>query len=280
MPSPPEYILGTADDELARLGFQHRLWSDLAIRTWRNAAIAPGQTILDLGCGPGYATFDLASLTGGANPAQTGGRVYAVDESESFIIRLRSQAEARGLTNITAAVADVHDLSALGMAAGSIDLVYARWVLCFVRDPEAIVRSVASLLRPGGRIAVNDYFNYEAMTLPPKRASFTRAIGAVAASWRSRGGDCDVVGRLPALCAEYGLRTMRLEVDQRIARPADSMWQWPETFWKTFIPRLVSGGFLSQAHAEEFFEDWKAAGDDPNTFMALPPVYEFIAQKR
>ena len=46
-PQKAEYILGTAEDEAARLGFQHQLWSDLAQRTWRDSLIGPGQTILD-----------------------------------------------------------------------------------------------------------------------------------------------------------------------------------------------------------------------------------------
>lgn len=279
MPSPTEYILGTTEDEYARLLFQHRLWSDFAIQTWRDAAIAPGQTILDLGCGPGHATFELATLTGGASAGASGGRVYAVDESETFINRLRTQAAARGATNITSAVADAHNLGPVGIAAGSLDLVYTRWMLCFVRDPEGVVRGVSTLLKPGGRLAVNDYFNYESMTLAPRRASFTRGIKAIAESWRSRGGDPDVVGRLPRDCAKFGMQTTILKVEQRIARPHETMWQWGDSFWRIYIPRLVAGGFLSQPHADEFFDDWRAAAKDENSFIHLPTMYELVALK-
>ncbi|MEQ1634790.1 MAG: SAM-dependent methyltransferase, partial [Planctomycetota bacterium] len=60
--SDREYVLGTGSDELTRLSQQHRLWSNTAHEAWLAARIAPGHRVLDVGCGPGYAAFDLASL--------------------------------------------------------------------------------------------------------------------------------------------------------------------------------------------------------------------------
>ncbi|MFY9341712.1 MAG: methyltransferase domain-containing protein, partial [Planctomycetota bacterium] len=70
-----EYVLGTGADELSRLGLQHRLWSDAAHQAWQRACIRPGQRVLDVGCGPGYAAFDLAQIVTAV------GAVVGVDES-------------------------------------------------------------------------------------------------------------------------------------------------------------------------------------------------------
>src|SRR6266513_624084 len=51
-----DYVLGTHDDEVARLGLQHRVWRPRALDAWRRAQFTRGQTILDIGCGPGYAS--------------------------------------------------------------------------------------------------------------------------------------------------------------------------------------------------------------------------------
>ena len=59
-----EYVLGTNDAEIARLGLQHRLWYAYAYALWERAGIGPGMTVLDAGCGPGFATQDLAALVG------------------------------------------------------------------------------------------------------------------------------------------------------------------------------------------------------------------------
>ncbi|MBL8747417.1 MAG: methyltransferase domain-containing protein [Phycisphaerae bacterium] len=273
MTSAAEYVLGTDEAEYQRLGLQHRLWSDLAHQSWMHARIAPGMRVLDVGSGPGHATADLAQIVG-----STGG-VTAVDESALFIERLRENVRARSLENVQAHVADVQRLPTLGLPENSYDIAYARWVLCFVPDPAAVIAGVARLLKPGGRVCVNDYFNYESMTIAPKNPAFSRGIAAVGRSWRERGGDPDLVGRLPRLAADAGLRVTHLRVHQRLARPGDTMWAWPDSFWKNFIPRLAQTGHLTQREAEEFFDAWRRVGEDPHSFMLLPPVFEFIAEK-
>ena len=70
-----DYVLGTHDDEIVRLGLQHRVWRARTHDAWRRAGFTIGQTLLDVGCGPGYASLDLAELVGPT------GRVVAIDRS-------------------------------------------------------------------------------------------------------------------------------------------------------------------------------------------------------
>ena len=55
-----DYVLGTHDEESARLLLQHRVWRPRALDAWRRAGFTVGQTLLDLGCGPGHAAVDPA----------------------------------------------------------------------------------------------------------------------------------------------------------------------------------------------------------------------------
>ena len=57
------YILGTDSEELFRLGVQHQVWAEEAQKGWRLANFSAGQTLLDLGCGPGYCTKELAFIS-------------------------------------------------------------------------------------------------------------------------------------------------------------------------------------------------------------------------
>src|ERR1051325_10709821 len=123
-----EYVLGTDQDELTRLGFQHQLWLEHAASAWERAGFGPGQKLLDVGCGPGYATFDLSSRVG----AQ--GQVRAIDASGRFIAHLEAGARMRGVNNIAAAIGDVERLA---LSKGAFDGAYARWVLCFVKRQES-----------------------------------------------------------------------------------------------------------------------------------------------
>ncbi len=281
--SAPEYVLGTDAAELWRLGFQHRLWSAAAHEAWAKARIAPGQSILDVGCGPGYAAFDLAHIAGPT------GSVVGVDESAPFVNHLAAAAQARHAPTITAHVGDVQHIDEVLCRAAahsnatspiaSFDLAYARWVLCFVKDPEAVVRAVARLLKPGGRFVVQDYFDYEHMTLAPKRPEFTKIIDAVARSWRARGGNPDLVGSLPAMMTRAGLKVTHLDSHNRIARPGTTIWNWPTTFWRSFVPRLVQMNEITQQDSDAFFACWIEVSNDPNAFMMLPPVFDVVGQK-
>lgn len=272
--SEREYVLGTGADELARLGQQHRLWSDAAVAAWRRARLTPGQRVLDVGCGPGFAAFDLAQL---ATPS---GAVVGIDESTNFVTYGGYEAQRRGLPQLRFAVGDVHDLDAALGGEPPFDLAYARWVLCFVRNPGAVVQGVVDHLRPGGRFVVHDYFNYGAMTTAPRRRSHDLAVAATIRSWRARGGDPDIVGRLPALLRAHGCEIEHLEAHQRVARGGDTMFAWLDTWWRTFAPKLVTMGLLAAADCAELLADLTAIRDGEDDFVQCPTVYEVIARKR
>lgn len=273
--SEREYVLGTGADELDRLALQHRLWGDAAHGLWRRAGVRPGHRVLDVGCGPGHASLDLAQLV---TPS---GAVVGVDESARFIDHLNEQAKARHLPQTRGVVGDVHELgSLLGRDAGAFDAAYARWVLCFVKDPEKVVAGVARSLKAGGRFCVHDYFNYRSMCMAPRRVSHDKAVAATIRSWEERGGDTDIMGRLPRLLEKHGLRVTHLDVHLRLARGGDAMFAWPYVWWHIYAPKLVEMGFLNAADKEELFRDLEEIRQSTTDFVACPPVYEIIAEKR
>jgi SAM-dependent methyltransferase len=265
------YPLGTGREELERLTFQHRLWSDAAHALWRRAGIGPGSRVLDVGAGPGAASFDLAQLV------TSQGRVLAVDASDGFIAHIGREAIARGLEHLEARVNDVHELTLDERDRPGFDVAYARWVLCFSHDPAQVVRAVASMLCPGGLFCVHDYFNYAMMTTAPRRASYTEIVQATERSWRDNGGDPDIVARLPGLFADAGLELVHLDVHQRIAQPGEPMWHWARTWWNSYAPKLVATGYVSEDRVRELFEDLDAMRLGGG-FMVLPPVFELIGR--
>ncbi len=270
-----EYVLGTGTDESVRLGFQHRLWSASAHELWERAGITPGMTVLDVGSGPGHAAMDLAQIVGAR------GRVLCVDESATYLHQVSDQARSRRLDNVERILGDVHDIETLLVDwRGKVDVAYARWVLCFVSDPRKVIQGLSNIVRPGGRIAIQDYFNYETMSLAPKQEAFSRVIQAVGKSFRDRGGDPDIVGRLPSLLHESGFEVTHLAVNQRVARPQDQIWHWPDSFWAVFVPRLVESGYLNSEEAQAFFSTWREASQSQDVFMFLPPVFDVIAQRK
>ncbi|MGH7177353.1 MAG: methyltransferase domain-containing protein [Tepidisphaeraceae bacterium] len=261
-----EYVLGTHDEELTRLGFQHQIWRSQMYALWERAGFVPGRRMLDVGCGPGFTTVDLAQIVGPS------GQVTAVDVSERFIAHLRSLNHG----NITGLVHDVQDLQ---LPPASFDAAYERWVLCFVPNPQDVIEGVAKSLRSGGVFAIQDYYNYSALKLAPPSRAMERVVAAVNESWKQRGGDPDVGCRLPEMLQKHGFRITHLAPIVRLATPESLLWQWPTTFFRSYVLTLVKLGLLSDSEAREFDEDWTAHTHNPAAFFTTPPVIEIVAVK-
>ena len=265
-----EYVLGTDDDELLRLGFQHQVWSREAALGWENAGFAPGHRILDVGCGPGYATFDLARLV------TAGGHVHGVDVSQRFIAHLLGQVGQRGVTNISAEVMDVEKMQ---LEERRFHGAYARWVLCFVARPDAVIQSVSSALEPGGVFVVQDYCHYEGVTIAPPHPIFARTFAAVASLWRRRGGDPEVGARVPEMMIKAGLEIRSVRSISRVGRAGTALWHWPTTFFANFLPVLVEAGVFTAEEKETFEQEWAKRSTDPAAYFSTPPMVEVAAVK-
>lgn len=265
-----EYVLGTNDAELQRLGFQHQVWAGPTVAAWEHARFGPGQHILDVGCGPGYATFDLADLVGAE------GRVLAVDVSQRFVARLEQERGRRGVTQIETRL---QDLQQLDVEPASVDGAFARWVLCFVRDPAEVIARVARALRPGGAFVVLDYCQYEAFMMAPRAPAVERVIAAVGESFRRSGGNGDVGRDVPGMMQRAGLEVETLRPLVRLARPGTALWEWPWRFFVNFLPTLVAQGALTEAEHQAFVAAWRARTEDPAAWLLTPPMVEVVGRK-
>ncbi len=109
-------------------------------------AIVPGSRVADLGAGGGYFTWHLAKAVGPR------GTVYAVDIEEKAIDMIFKEMVARGTPNVRPILAERHD----PRLPEPVDLVFSCNTYHLINDRVAYFRSLASSLRPGGRIAILD----------------------------------------------------------------------------------------------------------------------------
>ena len=270
--SEKDYVLGTHDEELARLGLQHRAWQDCTSAAWRSAGIGPGQTVLDVGCGPGYATLDLAELVGRS------GQVVAIDKSEKFLSALEAQRCQRGLDNITIHRADFDhgDFPAAVMA----NAAWCRWVFAFLQRPQDVLTRLAEAIGPGGVIVIHEYFDYSTWRTAPRCPELEEFVTSVMASWRDAGGEPDIALSLPGWLEELGfeLRSVRPIVD--IVQPDHIKWGWLRSFIEVGRSRLVDLGYLNAIQAESIWQALTASEATPRTRMITPGVLEIVAVRR
>jgi SAM-dependent methyltransferase len=267
-----EYVLGTNDEEVTRLGLQHRVWRQHAVEAWGRAGFTAGQTLLDIGCGPGFASLDLAAIAGPS------GRVIAIDKSSRFLTSLQSAARLNQLSNITCHEIDLdRERLPVVMADGA----WARWAFAFVRNPRALVHDLAERLEVGGTVALHEYFDYGTWRTAPRSPELEDFVGAVIASWRESGGEPDVALDLPRWLEEAGFDVVHVRPIVDVIGPGHDKWQWLAAFIESGRRRLVDLGAFDRERSEALgraVAAWEASPSPP--FMVTPAVLEIVAVRR
>jgi SAM-dependent methyltransferase len=266
-----DYILGTDREELERLGFQHEVWVREQHALLERAGLRARQSVLDLGCGPGFTSFELATFVG------TGGRVVARDQSRAFLEHLKRECERRGLLQIEPSLGPVEELA---LAHASLDAVYSRWLLCWLPDPGAVLEHVARALRPGGVVLLQEYLDWGAKKLVPRSPAHDRVVEACMRSWREGGATIDLAEHVHALAARAGLELEHFRPIARLGKVGSLEWRWLDSFYRSYLPRLVARGLLGQDELDAFWTDWRARSEQGTTYCATPTMADVILRTR
>jgi SAM-dependent methyltransferase len=265
-----DYVLGTGDIEIERLALQHRVWRPRALDAWRRAGITVGQAVVDVGCGPGYATIDLASIVGPS------GRVIAIDQSRRFLDVVEAQRRHHRLDNVQALELDLSEAALPDLRA---DAAWCRWVLCFVSRPRDVLDAMVRTVRPGGVLVLHEYFDYRTWRLAPQSPELEEFVAAVMVSWRESGGEPDVALDLPGWLERAGCRIESLTPIIDIVPPTSYTWQWPARFIASGLVRLVELGYLTAERSAAISAAFSRAEREPQTRMITPGVMEVIARR-
>ncbi len=266
-----DYVLGTHDEEMARLGLQHEVWRPAVLDCWKRAGIGAGKHVLDIGAGPGYATLDLAKIVGPA------GEVVALERSAKFVRNLRNRIVEQSLTNVRVYEIDVMTDD---FPRGDYGFSWCRWVISFVSHPARLVRRLASVMPAGGIAIFHEYAHYETWRFLPRLPMQEKFREHVIATWRESGGEPDGAIPLPELLAANGFRICSARPQIFVLKPNDPMWQWPVSFIDVYLARLQEMGRIDQTFAEKLQAELAAAGRGPDSLMITPLVLEIIAEKQ
>ncbi len=265
-----DYVLGTHDAEVQRLGFQHGVWQSHVRQAWLAAGIGPGTRVVDVGAGPGFATLDLAELVGPL------GRVVAVERSGRFVDVLKAACQSRGFSHV-----DAHELDLMQEAipATDLDAAWCRWVACFVSDPLLLLKRVHACLRPGGTLVLHEYVDYSTYSCLPDRPAIEAFVQETMSSWRASGGEPDIARQLPTALHQNGFRVMSTRPIGMAVTRNEPAWNWPAGFVRTHVDRLLELGRVDAAWVAAVLADLEAAEADPNSVFITPLVLQIIAEK-
>jgi ubiquinone/menaquinone biosynthesis C-methylase UbiE len=223
----------------------------------------PGDHLLDVGCGPGTITTDLATRV-------APGEVLGVDVAEEVVEAARSAAAA-DCSNVSFARGDAYGIDA---AAGTFDVVHAHQVLQHLGDPIEALREMRRVLRPGGLLAVRDS-DYGAFVWAPGDDRLDRWMQLYHHITERNGAQADAGRWLPAWVAAAGFTGLTVSSSTwTFADPADRTWWgrlWADRVRQSsFAAQAKEYGLSDDAELDELaaaFESW--AGEPAGVFIVL-----------
>lgn len=234
--------------------------SVLRSHRWRTAAnsaayllphLRSGQTVLDVGCGPGTITVDLARTV-------APGRVVGIDRTEEPLTKARAAASERGASSATFTVGDAY---ALDWPDGTFDVVHAHQLLQHLRDPVAALAEMRRVCRDGGLVAARDS-DYEAMVWHPadeRLANWLRLYTEIA---RGNDGEPNAGRRLRAWALAAGFQDVTSTASTWcFATPEERQWwasSWAERITvSSLAQQAAERGLATRDDLREIADGWR-----------------------
>ncbi|MBD8044605.1 methyltransferase domain-containing protein [Arthrobacter sp. Sa2BUA2] len=226
--------------------------------------LRPGLRILDVGCGPGSITVDLAALV-------APGQVTGLDRSEDVLVQARTLAAERGATNTEFVSGNVYDLD---FPDDTFDVVHAHQVLQHLTDPVAALHEMRRVTRPGGVVAVRDA-DYHGMSWYPEVPELTDWMEIYQQIARGNRAEPDAGRRLISWALDAGFSELVPSSTSWVYATGDRR-KWLAGAWSqrilhsAFAEQALERGLASQEELERMAEGWKRWAEAPGGWFLMP----------
>jgi SAM-dependent methyltransferase len=221
-----------------------------------------GSTCLDVGCGGGDVTFELARAVGPS------GRVVGVDRDRTKLDIAQREAGDQGLSNV---VFENRDLTAWEPDE-LFDIVYARFILTHLVTPAALVATLCRCLRPGGAMIFED-IEFRGHFAEPDCPAFRRYVELYTRTVQNRGADPNIGPRLPSLLREAGLQGVEMRLVQPAALEGGVKLLCCLTL-EAVADAVLEDGLTTEEELRRTIDELYAFARDPHTVMGGPRVFQ------
>jgi len=244
--------------------------SVLKSHTWRTIAnsaaylsprLAPGLSLLDVGCGPGTITVEFAERV-------APGRAVGLDASAEIIERASREFER---DNLSFLVGDAYDLP---FEDDTFDIAHAHQTLQHVAEPVAVLRELRRVVKPGGLVAARDV-DYAGVIWYPLVPALSEWLALYSRVHRSNGGEPDAGRRLKAWAHEAGFTDVATTAS--IWNFSDAVdREWWGSMWEArvlqsaFAADAVGKGFAAHADLDRISRAWREWANSNDGWIAMP----------
>jgi len=262
------YIIRGGVEGRERLRVLSRVLQPTTLSLFDRVNVKRVMVCLDVGCGGGDVTFDLARMAGSE------GRVVGTDIDETKLQLARQEAEAQKLSNVEFQLTDIRETR----GEPEFDLVYARFLLTHLSNPRDALIKMKQLLKVGGLMVVEDidftgYFCY------PDFPAFSRYRELYIEAVRHKGGDANIWARLPVLLLDAEFSQVKMNVVQPMGLSGEVKLINPITM-ENIAESVIALELASQDEVKSIVAEMYEFADNPRTLAGVPPVFQTWGYKQ
>ena len=256
------YIIRGGVEGRERLRLLSRILRRTTLSLLERVGIRPAMSCVDVGCGGGDVTLDLARLVGPA------GRVVGIDVDAIKLDLARQEAAAAGVAKVEFRHVGIDQWR----PAQEFDVVYSRFLLTHLTDATAAVRTMRQALRPGGIIIIEDV-DFAGHFCYPNHPAFSRYVELYTETVLRRGGDPYIGPKLPGMLLDNRFERVDLNVVQPAGIEGDVKLLNPITM-ENFADAVLAAGLASRAEVDEIVAGLYESARDGRTVMSVARVVQ------
>jgi ubiquinone/menaquinone biosynthesis C-methylase UbiE len=223
------YLLGGTGHEHERLIRQARIFNPFTERLFRNAGVARGQRVLDIGSGVGDIAMLVAELVGPT------GEVVGVERDANTLTKARSrvaEAQLRNVSFVETDVSQVYEVNGI-----PFDVVVGRLILEFLPDPGAVLRSLSKLVRSGGVVVIQDCYWAPLLQLTARLPLWTKCASLIYQTFERSGTNMDMEHRLYHAFLDASLPAPKVMIEIPVGDSPDIR-RWVYDLFCTLYPQM------------------------------------------
>ena len=261
------YVIRGGREGYERLALLARVFWSGTKALFERVGIGSGMTCLDLGCGGGTVTFQLARLVG------TGGQVIGVDMDEIKLALARAAASEQGFSNLEFKAMNVYDWHEPDV----YDIVYCRMLLQHLSQPVGLLKKMWAAVKPGGALIVEDSDFDGAFCYPPNDG-YDLCIRNYCKLLESYGGDAEIGHKLYGYFLEAGIPNPNLSINQPVNATGE-MKRLKLLTLEATADSMLGQGLASRGEIDAAIASLAAFTDDPQTLIAESRLFQLWSRK-
>ena len=263
-----KYVIRGGKAGAERLAVLARTWWPTTEDLFNRLGLDVGMSCLDLGCGGGDVTVELARRVGPT------GHVTGVDMDDVKVGLARQAALSQGFAEIDWQVMDVYEWSA---EPASFDLVYCRNLLQHLSRPLDVLGAMWDAVKPSGVLAVEDA-DFEGSFCDPPHAGFQFWVESYQRVLELHGGDPLTGRKLPRLFREAGVPAPDLRVVQRADLTGEAK-TLPYSTVEATADAITGQGVASAEEVQQALDALAAFAEDTTSVCGSPRLFQAWTRK-